>query len=156
MRRREFLPVLAAPLLIPSGAHGASITNGLSSIRLAIDAAAGAGESTLTLSTGSASADRCVAFLNQIKSHAQSKGVTLCLSKPRSLSWGVGVVERVDSPRVKILFDVYHAQTTEGDIVNFIRQNIQYIGRIEMGEQRLPELNYGFIEREIAKLTLES
>lgn len=156
MRRREFLPVLAAPLLISSGANGASITDNLATLRAAIDQAARAGASTLAVLTGDASANQCVAILNQLKAHAEAKGVTLCIANFDRLSWAVDVVESVNSPRVKLLFDVYHAQTTEGDIVNSIRKNRQYIGRIDMGETRLPELNYGFIEREIAKLSLES
>lgn len=156
MRRREFLPVLAAPLLISSGANGASITDNLATLRAAIDQAARAGASTLAVPAGDASANQCVAFLNRLKAHAEAKGVTLCIANFDRLSWAVDVVESVNSPRVKLLFDVYRAQTTEGDIVNSIRKNRQYIGRIDMGETRLPELNYGFIEREIAKLSLES
>ena len=161
MRRREFLPALAAPLLIPSfaqGATGVSITGRLAAVRTAIDAAARAGTSTLGVFVGDSNADAgvAVAALNQLKAHAEAKSVTLCIAKFDRLNWAVDVVERVNSPRVKILFDVYHAQVTGGDIVNSIRKNIQHIGRIDMGDQRLPELNYGFIEREIAKLTLDS
>lgn len=156
MRRREFLPVLAAPLLISSGANGASIADDLATLRAAIDQAAGAGASTLAVLTGDASANQCVALSNRIKAHAETKGVTLCIANFDRLSWAVDVVQSVNSPRVKILFDVYRQQTTEGDIVNSIRQNHRHIGRIDMGEKRLPELNYGFIEREIAKLSLES
>jgi hydroxypyruvate isomerase len=154
MRRREFLPALAAPLLLPSLVHGAteaSIADRLAAVRSKIDSAARADVSTLAVFVDNSNADVAVAALNQLKAHAEAKGVTLCIANFDRLNWAVDIVERVNSPRVKILFDVYHAQTTEGDIVNSIRKNRQHIGRIEIGEKRLPELNYGFIERVISE-----
>ncbi|MCX6620134.1 MAG: TIM barrel protein, partial [Acidobacteria bacterium] len=43
-------------------------------------------------------------------------------------AWGVDVCKRVNSPRVKLLYDIYHMQIMEGDIIRTIRDNIQYIG----------------------------
>jgi hydroxypyruvate isomerase len=83
--------------------------------------------------------DRAVAFLSRIKARAEDKGVTLCLellnskvNHPRYMcdhtAWGVEVCKRVNSPRVKLLYDIYHMQIMEGDIIRTIRGSIQWIG----------------------------
>ncbi|HEY2016303.1 MAG TPA: TIM barrel protein, partial [Bryobacteraceae bacterium] len=65
-------------------------------------------------------ADNCVAFLNRVKAHAEDKGITICMEYLNSkvnhkdymfdhIAWGVDVMKRVNSPRVKILYDIYHA-----------------------------------------------
>ena len=43
------------------------------------------------------------------------------------------LIKRVDSPRVKLLYDIYHMQIMEGDIIRTIRQNIQYIAHFHTG-----------------------
>ena len=48
-------------------------------------------------------------------------------------AWGVDVMKRVDSPRVKLLYDIYHMQIMEGDIIRTIRDNIQYIAHFHTG-----------------------
>ncbi|MBV8070060.1 MAG: TIM barrel protein, partial [Acidobacteriaceae bacterium] len=48
-------------------------------------------------------------------------------------AWGVAVMKGVDSPRVKLLYDIYHMQIMEGDIIRTIRENIQYIGHFHTG-----------------------
>ncbi len=89
-------------------------------------------------------ADNCVAFLNKVKAHAEDKGVTICMEYLNSkvnhkdymfdhIAWGVDVMKRVNSPRVKILFDIYHAQIMDGDIVRNIRDNFQWIGHFHTG-----------------------
>ena len=45
-----------------------------------------------------------------------------------STAWGVEVMERVGSPRVKLLYDIYHMQIMEGDLIRTIRQYNQYFG----------------------------
>jgi hydroxypyruvate isomerase len=42
--------------------------------------------------------------------------------------WGVKVCEHVNSPRVKLLYDIYHMQIMEGDIIRTVKNNIQHIG----------------------------
>jgi hydroxypyruvate isomerase len=114
-------------------------------------------------------ADNTVAFFNRIKAHAEEKGVTVCIEvmnkfdRPDQvcdhLAWAVQVLQRVNSTRVKLLFDIYHIQITDGDIVRHIRDNIQWIahfhtagvpGRHEIDETQ--ELNYRFIAQAIADL----
>lgn len=112
-------------------------------------------------------ADNCAAILNRVKKYAEDKGVTLCIEitnlrdRPdqafNRLDWGFDVVKRVNSPRVKVLFDIYHAQITDGDVVRHIRDNIMWInhfhtagvpGRNEIDDTQ--ELNYHFIAKAIA------
>jgi hydroxypyruvate isomerase len=115
-------------------------------------------------------ADNCVAFLNRVKSHAEDKGVNICMEYLNSkvnhkdymfdhIAWGVDLMKRVNSPRVKILFDVYHAQIMDGDIVRNIRDNFQWIGHFHTGGNPgrheiddTQELNYPFIAKAIADL----
>ena len=42
--------------------------------------------------------------------------------------WGAEVIKRVNSPKVKLLYDIYHMQIMEGDIIQTIKDNIQHIG----------------------------
>jgi hydroxypyruvate isomerase len=115
-------------------------------------------------------ADNCVTFLNKVKAQAEDKGVTLCMEYLNSkvnhkgymfdhIAWGVDVMKRVNSPRVKILFDIYHAQIMDGDIVRNIRTNYQWIGHFHTGGNPgrndiddSQELNYHFIMQAIADL----
>src|ERR1700722_19343748 len=115
-------------------------------------------------------ADNCVAFLNKIKAHAEDKGVTVCIEYLNSkvnhkdymfdhIAWGVDVMKRVGSKRVKILYDIYHAQIMDGDIVRNIRDNFQWIGHFHTGGNPgrhelddTQELNYHFIAQAIAEL----
>ena len=115
-------------------------------------------------------ADNCVAFLNRVKAHAEDKGVTICMEYLNSkvnhkdymfdhIAWGVDVMKRVDSPRVKILFDIYHAQIMDGDIVRNIRDFFPWIGHFHTGGNPgrheiddTQELNYHFVARAIADL----
>jgi hydroxypyruvate isomerase len=115
-------------------------------------------------------AEHCVAFLNRVKAHAEDKGITLCIEYLNSkvnhkdymfdhFNWGLDVVERVNSPRVKILYDIYHAQIMDGDIVRNIRDHFRWIGHFHTGGNPgrhelddTQELNYRFIAKSIADL----
>jgi hydroxypyruvate isomerase len=115
-------------------------------------------------------ADNCVLFLNKVKSHAEEKGVTICLELLNSkvnhkdymcdhVTWGVEVMQRVNSPRVKLLFDIYHMQIMDGDIVRTIRDNISHIAHFHTGGNpgrheidATQELNYRFVAQAIADL----
>jgi hydroxypyruvate isomerase len=115
-------------------------------------------------------ADNCVAYLDVVKKHAEDKNVTLCFEYLNSkvnhkdyvfdrIDWGVGVMKRVNSPRVKILYDIYHAQIMDGDIVRNIRDHFQWIGHFHTGGNPgrkeiddTQELNYRFIMKAIADL----
>jgi hydroxypyruvate isomerase len=65
----------------------------------------------------------------------------------------------VDSPRVKILFDIYHMQIMEGDIIRTIRDNIAYLGHFHTagnpGRHEIDdtqELNYRAVAQAIVDL----
>ncbi len=113
--------------------------------------------------------DHTVEFFNSIKAIAEDKGVTLCLELLNSkvnhpdymcdhTAWGVEVCKRVNSPHVKLLYDIYHMQIMEGDVIRTIKANIQYIGhfhtagnpgRHEFDDTQ--ELNYRGIARAIVE-----
>jgi len=112
----------------------------------------------------------CVAGLNRVKKVAEDHGVTICVELLNSkvnhkdyqgdrTSFGVQVVKAVDSPRVKLLYDIYHMQIMEGDVIRTISDNHQYIahyhtggvpGRHELDDAQ--ELNW----RAIAKAVLDT
>jgi hydroxypyruvate isomerase len=115
-------------------------------------------------------ADNCVAFLNKVKAHAEDKKIVICIEYLNSkvnhkdymfdhIAWGVDVMKRVNSPAVKILYDIYHAQIMDGDIVRNIRDNFQWIGHFHTGGNPgrheiddTQELNYRFVAKAIADL----
>jgi hydroxypyruvate isomerase len=85
-----------------------------------------------------------VAGLNRVKKIAEDHGVTICMELLNSkrdhhdymcdhTAWGVRVVEEVNSPNVKLLYDIYHMQIMEGDLITTIRQNLQWIGHFHTG-----------------------
>ena len=82
--------------------------------------------------------------LNRVKKIAEDHGVTICLELLNSkvdhkdymcdhTAWGVRVMEGVNSPRVKLLYDIYHMQIMEGDLIRTIQQNIQWLGHFHTG-----------------------
>ena len=88
--------------------------------------------------------ENCIIGLNRVKKAAEDSGVTICLELLNSkidhhdymcdhTAWGVDVMKGVDSPRVKLLYDIYHMQIMEGDIIRTVRDNIQYIAHFHTG-----------------------
>src|SRR5436190_2839043 len=88
--------------------------------------------------------DTCVAGLNRIKALAEQHGVTICLELLNSkvdhadyqgdrTAFGVAVVRAVASPRVKLLYDIYHMQIMEGDVIRTIRDNKEWIAHFHTG-----------------------
>jgi hydroxypyruvate isomerase len=82
--------------------------------------------------------------LRRVKKVAEDHNVTILLELLNSkvnhkdymcdhTAWGVDVMKAVDSPRVKLLYDIYHMQIMEGDIIRTIRDNFQYIGHFHTG-----------------------
>ena len=85
-----------------------------------------------------------VAGLNRVKKVAEDHGVTICLELLNSkvdhkdymcdhTAWGVGVIEEVNSPNVKLLYDIYHMQIMEGDLSQTIIANSRCIGHFHTG-----------------------
>jgi hydroxypyruvate isomerase len=86
----------------------------------------------------------CVAGLNRVKEAAEKHGVTICVELLNSkvdhkdyqgdrTSFGVEVVKQVGSPRVRLLYDIYHMQIMEGDVMRTIRDNHQWIAHYHTG-----------------------
>jgi hydroxypyruvate isomerase len=114
--------------------------------------------------------ENSVALLKQITPLAEDKGVTICMEllnskvnhpdyqSDRTL-WGVELCKRVGSPRFRLLYDIYHMQIMEGDVIRTIRANFEYLahfhtagnpGRNEITAEQ--ELNYRPIAQAIADL----
>ncbi|MCD6415864.1 MAG: TIM barrel protein [Planctomycetes bacterium] len=107
--------------------------------------------------------------LRRVAPYAEQKGVNLNMELLNSkidhagyqcdhTAWGLAVCEKVGSPRVKLLYDIYHMQIMEGDLIRTIRENIGRIGhfhtagnpgRRDMDDTQ--ELNYAGICRAIAE-----
>jgi hydroxypyruvate isomerase len=114
-----------------------------------------------------------VAGLNRVKKYAEDQGVTICVELLNSrvdhkdyqgdhTAFGVAVVKGVDSPRVKLLFDAYHMQIMEGDLIHTIRDNIQYIGHFHVagvpGRHEIDdtqEVNWHAVAQAIADLNFQ-
>ncbi|MBM4187160.1 MAG: TIM barrel protein [Gemmatimonadetes bacterium] len=114
--------------------------------------------------------ENCAKGLARIVPIAERHGVTVCMELLNSkvdhldyqcdrTAWGVELVKRVGSPRFKLLYDIYHMQIMEGDVIRTIRDNFAHIahfhtggvpGRAEIDESQ--ELNYPAIMRAIADL----
>jgi hydroxypyruvate isomerase len=82
--------------------------------------------------------------LNRVKKIAEDHGVTICMELLNSkvnhkdymcdhTAWGVQVVQAVNSPRIKLLYDIYHMQIMEGDLISTIQQNIQWLAHFHTG-----------------------
>jgi hydroxypyruvate isomerase len=105
-------------------------------------------------------AENAVAFLNEIKSHAEARGVTLCMENLNSMgrmapklslfdhaAWGFEVVRRVDSPRVRILYDIWHAQLMDGNILQTLRDQKDWIGHVHIGS--VPDRHELYLQDEL-------
>jgi hydroxypyruvate isomerase len=86
----------------------------------------------------------CVAGLNRVKGIAEDSGVTIAVELLNSKvdhpdyqgdrTWfGLEVVRSVDSPRVRLLYDIYHMQIMEGDVIRTIRDTHEWIAHYHTG-----------------------
>jgi hydroxypyruvate isomerase len=106
--------------------------------------------------------------LRMVAKDAENAGVTLVMELLNSkdhtdyqcdrTAWGVEVIKAVDSPRVKLLYDVYHMQRMEGEIIQNIRDNAEHFahyhtagnpGRNDLNAEQ--EIYYPAVARAIAK-----
>ncbi|MEK7406748.1 MAG: TIM barrel protein [Acidobacteriota bacterium] len=117
--------------------------------------------------------ENCVIGLNRVKAIAEDKGVTICLELLNSkvnhkdyqadrTPWAAEAIKRVNSPRVKLLYDIYHMQIMEGDVIRTIRENIPHIGHFHTGGNpgrneidATQELNYRAIAQAIVDLNFQ-
>jgi hydroxypyruvate isomerase len=114
--------------------------------------------------------DNCAVGLKRITPLAEKLGVTVCMELLNSkidhkdymcdhTAWGAELVKRVGSPRFKLLYDIYHMQIMEGDVIRTIRDNYAAIGHFHTGGvpgrnelDAKQELQYPAIMRAIADL----
>jgi hydroxypyruvate isomerase len=86
----------------------------------------------------------CVTALNRLKGPAEQHGITICVELLNSkvnhadyqgdrTPFGVEVVAAVNSPRVKLLYDIYHMQIMEGDVIRTIQQHHPHIAHYHTG-----------------------
>jgi hydroxypyruvate isomerase len=114
--------------------------------------------------------ENCAVGLKRIIGSAEKRGVTIVMELLNSkvnhkdymcdhTAWGVELVKRVGSERFKLLYDIYHMQIMEGDVIRTIQDNHQYIGhyhtagnpgRNEFEANDPQELNYPAIMRAIS------
>jgi len=115
----------------------------------------------------------CVEGLKLVVGHAEKAGITLCIEHLNSrdgsdpmrghpgyqgddLDWVASIVKKVGSPRLKLLFDIYHVQIMHGDVIRRIEENKELLGHIhtagnpgrgELDENQ--EINYPAIMRKL-------
>ncbi len=181
-------PTLKRHGLICTMAHsGASGLNrkqnhekAVAALRKAIDMAAEAGFPNVICFSGNRAglsdeegAANCIEGFKKVAAFAEEKKVTLCMELLNSkrnhkdyqfdhTAWGAEVCRKVGSPQVKLLYDIYHMQVQEGDVIATIRENIQYIahfhtagvpGRHEIDETQ--ELYYPAVMQAIVDLKFD-
>jgi hydroxypyruvate isomerase len=113
--------------------------------------------------------DNCHTILKEAVKIAEDSGVTICMELLNSRvnhpgymcdksAWGFELCRRVNSPRFKMLYDIYHMQIMEGDLIATIRKNFDMIGhfhtagvpgRHELDENQ--EIYYPAVMRAIAE-----
>jgi hydroxypyruvate isomerase len=109
----------------------------------------------------------CLTGLKRVIGFAEEKKVTICMEGLNSkinhkdymydhTKWGVELCKKLGSPRFKLLYDIYHMQIMEGDIIRTIRDNKEYLGHFHTGGNPgrheiddTQELNYPAIVRAI-------
>jgi hydroxypyruvate isomerase len=147
----------------------------LGKIRKSIEATADAGYPNVICFSGNRDGmddetglKNCAEALKQVVGYAEEKKVTICMELLNSKTnhkdymcdrtpWGAKLVDAVGSERFKLLYDIYHMQIDEGDVIATIRQYKDRIahyhtagvpGRNELDENQ--ELYYPAIMRAIA------
>jgi hydroxypyruvate isomerase len=121
-------------------------------------------------------AANCVQSLKQVAGYAERRGVTICLEHLNTrdnthpmkghpgyqgddLDYVADILRRVGSPRVRLLFDVYHVQVMHGDVMRRIEQCKDLIGHVhtagnpgrgEIGDQQ--EINYPAVMRKLVAI----
>jgi hydroxypyruvate isomerase len=111
----------------------------------------------------------CLLILKKVAPIAESEGVTICMELLNSkvdhpdyqcdhAAWGFELCKRVNSPAFKMLYDIYHMQIMDGDIIRTVKANIQHIGHFHTagnpGRHQFDsgqELNYSAIVKAIVE-----
>jgi hydroxypyruvate isomerase len=118
----------------------------ITALKNSIDACAGAGFPNVITFSGNRDGmsdvvglENCVEGLKKVIGYAEQKNVNVCIEILNSrlnhkgymcdtAEWAAELCKRVGSPRMKMLFDIYHVQVQQGDIIARIKQFHEYIG----------------------------
>jgi hydroxypyruvate isomerase len=141
-----------------------------------IDAVADAGMKNLICFSGNREGlddetglKNCAEGLKKIMAHAEKRGVVICMELLNSRvnhpdyqcdksAWGIALCKEIGSPNFRLLYDIYHMQIMEGDVIATIRRSHEYFahyhtggvpGRHEIDDTQ--ELNYPAIMRAIVE-----
>ncbi len=151
-------------------------------LHAAIDACAAAGFPNVITFTGfredipdDVGRAHCVEGYKRIVGYAEQQKVTLCLEMLNSrvreemkghpgyqgdhTEYVMDIIRQVGSPRLKLLFDVYHVQIMDGDIISRLRQYREFIGHVHVagcpGRNELDarqEINFGAVAAALAEI----
>jgi hydroxypyruvate isomerase len=118
-------------------------------------------------------AEHTIDVLKRIAPYAEQKGVNVCMEITNSkvvadqrtdqtfddINWGFKVCRAVKSPRVKVLYDIYHVQIMNGDVVRTMKDNLDLCCHVHVAGvptraeiDDTQELNYHYIARQIADM----
>ncbi|MFQ5929923.1 MAG: hydroxypyruvate isomerase family protein [Acidobacteriota bacterium] len=88
--------------------------------------------------------ENCLIGIKRVIGFAEKKGITICIEALNSKvnhkdymadssAWCLELIKRVGSPRFKLLYDIYHMQIMEGDVIRTLRENKDYIAHYHTG-----------------------
>ena len=117
-------------------------------------------------------AENAVEILSRVAPYAEEKGVNVCMEITNSkvasdnrtdqvfddIYWGFDVCRRTGSSHIKVVYDIYHVQIANGDVVRTMRENLDLCCHVHVAgvpsraEIDLSELDYRYIAREIADM----
>ncbi|MEI7950508.1 MAG: TIM barrel protein [Gammaproteobacteria bacterium] len=118
-------------------------------------------------------ADHAIEVLKRIAPYAEQKGINVCMEITNSkvaadnrtdqvfddINWGFKVCRAVNSPRIKVLYDIYHVQIMNGDVVRTLHDNLDLCAHIHVAGvptraeiDDSQELNFHFIAKQIADM----
>jgi hydroxypyruvate isomerase len=145
--------------------------------RESVDRAVAAGAPSLIVFSGNRKGmsdeeglENCVIGVKKVMPIAEDKGLLVVMELLNSkvnhpdymcdhTKWGVELVKRVGSPKFKLLYDIYHMQIMEGDVIRTLKENTQYIGHLHTGGNPgrneiddTQELNYRAISQAVVDM----
>jgi hydroxypyruvate isomerase len=117
-------------------------------------------------------ADHAVEILSRVAPYAEEKGVNVCMEITNSkvaadnrtdqvfddIHWGFDVCRRTGSPNIKVVYDIYHVQISNGDVVRTMRDNLDAICHVHVAgvpsraELDNSELDYRYVARQIVDM----
>jgi hydroxypyruvate isomerase len=117
--------------------------------------------------------DNAIAILSRVAPYAEEKGVNVCMEITNSkvaadnrtdqmfddIYWGFDVCKGTGSSRIKVVYDIYHVQIANGDVVRTLRDNLDLVCHIHVAGvpsrreiDGTQELNYRYIAQQIADM----